>query len=249
MATDHDDLSRWTDAQLSELDRQNHWQPDTNRAFAQFQHASRRDRHRGRQWALSGTLVAATSAGVMAFPPTHQFAQRCFTVCVDQSSKLCAYLLGRGPGASGEADAVLEESARVPAPNFSLPDRSGRMISIADYRGQVVLLNFWATWCSPCKREMPWLIEFQNQYRDRGFTVLGVSLDEDGWTSVARYLDETAINYPVLLATEDIVKRYGGVGAVPMTFVIDREGRIAATHVGLLNRDDLEREILKLLGR
>src|SRR5215471_17591807 len=111
MATNHDnlDVTRWTDDQLSQLDEQDRWEPDADRAFAQFQHASRRDRHRWRQWALAGMFVAAASAGVMAFPPTHQFAQRCFTVCVDQSSKLCAYLLGRGQGASGEADAVLEE--------------------------------------------------------------------------------------------------------------------------------------------
>ncbi len=248
MATHHDDhdLSRWTDTQLSHLDDQAQWQPDADQGFARFHEVLRHQAPRGRQWMLAGVLVTGMSASVMAFPPAHQLAQRCLMACVDQSSRLCAYLWGRAPAAN-DADALLAAASRVAAPDFSLPDRSGRAVSLADYRGQVVLLNFWATWCSPCKREMPWLIELQNQYRDRGFTVMGVSLDDDGWTSVARYLDEQSINYPVVLATEDVLRSYGGVGAVPMTFVIDRAGRIAATHLGLLDKDQIETELLSVL--
>ena len=135
------------------------------------------------------------------------------------------------------------------AEDFSLDTPGSGKVRLLDYRGQVVLINFWATWCSPCKREIPWLVEFQTKYKDRGFTVLGLSVDEDGWTSVASYLDAAAINYPVAIATDEVTAGYGGITAVPMSFVIDRNGRVAATHLGLLNRDDVEAEIVSALGK
>jgi len=237
MATHNDDLElgRWTDAQLEQLDRHDRWEPDANRALTKWQQASRRGAHRGRRLALAGTLVAMTSAGVLAFHPAHALAERCLAACVDQSNKLTAFLRGR--------------PARLAAPDFSLTDRSGHVVSLSAYRGQVVLINFWATWCSPCKREIPWLVEFQTKYVDRGFTVLGLSVDEDGWISVAPYLDTAAINYPVAIATDEVTTGYGGITAVPMSFVIDRNGRVASTHLGLLNRDDVEAEIVSALGK
>ena len=237
MATHNDDveLGRWTDAQLARLDREDRWEPDATRALTRLQQAARRSAHRGRRFALAGALVAAMSAGVLAFPPAHALAERCIAACVDQSSKLSAYLRGR--------------PARLAAPDFSLTDRSGHLVSLSAYRGQVVLINFWATWCSPCKREIPWLVEFQTKYKDHGFTVLGLSVDEDGWTAVAPYLDAAAINYPVAIATDEVTTGYGGITAVPMSFVIDRNGRVAATHLGLLNSDDVEAEIVSALGK
>jgi cytochrome c biogenesis protein CcmG/thiol:disulfide interchange protein DsbE len=251
MAThnDHLEVGAWTDARLAQLDHQDSWQPDTARAFARFQHDAKRRAHRGGQFALAGALVALTGGGLLAYPPAHQFAERCLAACVGQSNKLSAYLWGRTEATPGLPGRLIAEPSRLMAPGFSLPDRSGRAISLADHRGRVVLLNFWATWCSPCKREVPWLIDFQKAYASRGFTVLGLSLDEDGWTSVASYMDTEAINYPVAIATEEVVNHYGGVGAVPMTFLIDREGRVAASHVGLLNRDDVEAEIRGALAR
>lgn len=237
MATHNDDLElgRWTEAQMAQLDRHDGWEPDASRALTRWQLASRRGAHRGRQAALAGALIAVMSAGLLAFPPAHALAERCIAACVDQSNKLGAYLRGR--------------PARLGAPDFSLTDRSGHIVSLSAYRGQVVLINFWATWCSPCKREIPWLVEFQTKYKDRGFTVLGLSVDEDGWTAVAPYLDAAAINYPVAIATDEVTTGYGGVGAVPMTLVIDRNGRVASTHLGLLNKQDVEAEIVSALGR
>jgi cytochrome c biogenesis protein CcmG/thiol:disulfide interchange protein DsbE len=239
MATHNDDLDRgrWTEARLAQLDRLRAWQPDVARALMQFREKSQRGAHRSRTFAIAVALVAVMSAGVLAFPPAHAFAERCIAACVDQSARLGAYLRGR-PAA-----------ARVTAPDFSLADRSDHTVSLSAYRGQVVLINFWATWCSPCKREIPWLVEFQTKYRDRGFTVLGLSVDEDGWKSVAPYLDASTINYPVAIASDDVTASFGGITAVPMTFVIDRTGRVAATHLGLLNRDDVEAEIQSALGR
>ena len=237
MATHNDDLEleRWTDAQLAHLDRADRWEPDATRALPRWQQASRRGAHGGRRFALAGALVAAMSAGVLAFPPAHALAERCIAACVDQTGKIGAYLRGR--------------PARLAAPDFSLTDRSGHVVSLSAYRGQVVLINFWATWCSPCTREIPWLVEFQTKFKDRGFTVLGLSVDEDGWTAVAPYLDAAAINYPVAIATDEVTSGFGGIGAVPMSFVIDRNGRIAATHLGLLNKEDVEAEILSALGK
>jgi cytochrome c biogenesis protein CcmG/thiol:disulfide interchange protein DsbE len=239
MATHNDDLDleRWTESRLAQLDRQRAWEPDATRALTQFRQKARRGAHRSRTFAIAGALVAAMSAGVLAFPPAHAFAERCIAACVDQSARLGAYLRGRPP------------AARLTAPDFSLTDRSGHAVSLSAYRGQVVLINFWATWCSPCKREIPWLVEFQTKYKDRGFTVLGLSVDEDGWTSVTPYLDASAINYPVAIANDDVTTGYGGITAVPMTFVIDRTGRVAATHLGLLNRDGVEAEIQSALAR
>ena len=139
--------------------------------------------------------------------------------------------------------------AKAP-PDFTLKDAAGKRISLSDFKGKVVLLNFWATWCGPCKVEIPWFIEFEKQYQARGFTVLGVSMDEDGWKAISPYLAEHHVNYPVVLGDEDVSKQYGGIDALPTTFVIARDGKIKAIHEGLpeQGRAEYEKEIKELLG-
>jgi peroxiredoxin len=139
------------------------------------------------------------------------------------------------------------EQDRKPAPDFVLKDSTGAAVKLSDYRGQVVLLNFWATWCGPCKEEVPWFTDFERQYKDRGFTVLGVAFDERGWTTVAPYMQWSKIDYPVLLGGADLMTLYGGVDALPVTFMIDRAGRIARTHVGAAGKKTYRQEILDLL--
>jgi cytochrome c biogenesis protein CcmG/thiol:disulfide interchange protein DsbE len=143
--------------------------------------------------------------------------------------------------------AAKAESNRKAAPPFALKDAEGKTVSLEDYKGKVVLLNFWATWCGPCKIEIPWFMDFEQKYKDRGFAVVGVSMDEEGWKVVKPYLAEEKINYRVLLGNDSVGTLYGGVDSLPTTFVIDRDGRIAATHIGLVSKSDYQDEILELL--
>jgi cytochrome c biogenesis protein CcmG/thiol:disulfide interchange protein DsbE len=140
------------------------------------------------------------------------------------------------------------EQDRKAAPEFALKDVSGAVVKLSDYRGKVVLLNFWASWCDPCREEIPWFTGFERDYSDRGFTVLSVALDEKGWTTVTPYAQRAKINYPILLGSAEVTTIYGGVDALPTSFIIDREGRIARIHVGAAGRSTYRQEILGLLN-
>jgi len=142
---------------------------------------------------------------------------------------------------------VRDDSKRKHAPDFALKDADGKLVHLADYRGKVVLLDFWATWCGPCVIEIPWFQEFQRKYKDRGFEVLGVSMDDDGWKAITPFVQRRKINYRVVLGDDKTGDQYGGLEALPTTFVIDRNGRIAAVHVGLASKKDFSDAIEKLL--
>ena len=142
---------------------------------------------------------------------------------------------------------VKEDSQRKHAPDFALKDANGKLVHLADYRGKVVLLDFWATWCGPCVIEIPWFTEFQRKYKDRGFEVLGVSMDDDGWKAITPFVARRKINYRVVLGDDRTGDQYGGLEALPTTFVIDRNGRIASVHVGLAGKKDFADAIEKLL--
>jgi thiol-disulfide isomerase/thioredoxin len=120
-------------------------------------------------------------------------------------------------------------------------------VSLSQYKGKVVLLNFWATWCHGCKQEIPWYMEFADKYKDRGFVVIGVSMDEDGWKSVKPFLQEKKMNYPVIIGNQELMNQYGG-DSMPVSVLIDREGKIADLHSGVVNKGGWEREIQQLLG-
>ena len=143
--------------------------------------------------------------------------------------------------------AVKDSKDRKRAPEFELKDVNGKLVHLSDYKGKVVLLDFWATWCGPCGIEIPWFVEFQRKYKDRGFEVLGVSMDDDGWKSITPFVAEKNINYRILLGDDKTADLYGSVEALPTTFVVDRDGRVASVHVGLASRKDFEDAIEKLL--
>ena len=143
--------------------------------------------------------------------------------------------------------AVKYDLQRKRASDFALKDAGGKVVHLADYKGKVVLLDFWATWCEPCGIELPWFIEFERKYKDRGFEVLGVSMDDDGWKVISPFVNAKKINYRVLLGDDKTGDEYGGIEALPTTFVIDRAGRIASVHVGLAGKKDFENAIEQLL--
>ena len=137
---------------------------------------------------------------------------------------------------------------RKPAPAFTLTDANGSKVRLADYRGKVVLLNFWATWCGPCELEIPWFEEFEQQFKSKGFEVVGVSMDEDGWPVIKPYIAEHKVNYRILLGDDTVSQLYGGVEALPTTFIIDRDGRFAfPPHVGLAGKNEYASEIQSIL--
>jgi peroxiredoxin len=139
-----------------------------------------------------------------------------------------------------------KDAQRKHAPEFELQDVQGRNVRLSDYAGKVVVLDFWATWCAPCKASMPWLMELSEKYRDAGLAVIGISMDEGGWQVVKPFAEKMHITYPILLGDKRVAYLYGDVDALPLAFFVDRNGRVAAIHLGTANRNEFER-IIRLL--
>jgi peroxiredoxin len=146
-----------------------------------------------------------------------------------------------------QTGALTSANSRKPAPDFTLTDSKGASLKLSGHKGRVVLLDFWATWCGGCKVEIPWYMEFQSKYQASGLSVIGVSMDEDGWKSVKPFLKEKPINYAVVIGNPELAKLYA-VDAMPVTLLIDRDGKIAATHVGMVDKEAFESEIKVLLA-
>jgi peroxiredoxin len=134
------------------------------------------------------------------------------------------------------------------APNFDLATLDGRRVKLSDYRGKAVLLNFWATWCAPCKAEMPWFVDLQKKYGSDGLVILGVAMDDSETPKIAAFASEMGVNYPVLLGTDQVSEAYGNVEFLPTSFYIDREGKIIAKGAGLLGRNEIEDNVRKALA-
>lgn len=130
--------------------------------------------------------------------------------------------------------------------DFTVKDMNGASVKLADYKGKVVLLNFWATWCGPCKMEIPEFIELQKAYGDKGFAIIGVAV-EDTPEAVRKYAGEMKINYPLVMNQEDIESVYGPVYGLPMSFFIARDGSICKKHLGPISKEAAEKEIKGLL--
>lgn len=133
------------------------------------------------------------------------------------------------------------------APDFTLQDLDGRPVKLSDYRGKAVLLNFWATFCGPCKVEMPWLVELQKQYGPQGLQIVGVALDDSGRDTIEKYTKQMGVNYTILQGQDSVGDAYGAVG-LPATFYIDRNGKIVDSALGLVSRGEIEDNIKKALA-
>jgi peroxiredoxin len=136
---------------------------------------------------------------------------------------------------------------RDPAPEFTLADISGKQVKLSDFRGKVVILDFWATWCPPCRMEVPHFISLYNDYKAHGLEIVGVSLDQNGIQAVVPFVEQKGINYVSLIGNAQIARLYGGIRNIPTAFVIDRNGRIASKHVGYKGREAFESDIVPLL--
>jgi len=129
------------------------------------------------------------------------------------------------------------------APNFLLNTYDGKIIELAKLKGKVVVVNFWATWCGPCRVEIPDFIKVYDAYKTKGLEIIGIALDQDGWLKVNPFVVKNKINYPVVLGTMDVVQKYGGIEGIPTTFIIDKNGNIVDDQVGMLTNGMLEEKI------
>ncbi len=148
----------------------------------------------------------------------------------------------------GKADPV----TGTPAPDVTFKDLDGKGVSLNQYRGKVVLVNFWATWCEPCQVEIPWLIEMQQKYSSKGFTILGVDVDDEGNNVVSAYTAKTRfnvngeklpMNYPILRGDDAVADKFGGLLGYPTSFLISRDGKIVKKVQGLVDYDEIKNAI------
>lgn len=153
------------------------------------------------------------------------------------------------PATRGPAGAASEgPEARRPAPDFELTDLAGNSISRSGLKGKVVLLDFWATWCPPCRAEVPHFKELHDEYADQGLEIVGVSVDEGGEAVVRPFVEANGIEYATAMSNDEIVRAFGGIRGIPTTFMIDKEGRISRKYVGYQDKAVFEEEIRKLLA-
>lgn len=134
------------------------------------------------------------------------------------------------------------------APDFSLESLEGKTMRLSDFRGKAVLLNFWATWCGPCKIEMPWFVELQQKYGSQGLQVVGVAMDDASKEDIAKFAKDMGVNYPVLIGKEAVGDSYGGIPALPETFFIGRDGKVVDKILGLRGKAEIEDAIKKALN-
>lgn len=150
-------------------------------------------------------------------------------------------IVGQGCGRAEEAQVAQA------APEFALASLDGETVKLSDYQGRVVIVDFWATWCPPCREEIPHFVELQQRFGDRGLTVIGVSVDQGGPQVVRSFAQEQEINYPLVMADARVAGDYGGIRGIPTTFIIDRQGRIVKKYVGYQDMSVFERDVEALL--
>ncbi len=168
-------------------------------------------------------------------------AQKAMTIGVDK------------PGATAMGDSQIADLRGKPAAAFTLTTSTGKKVSLADLKGKPVLLNFWATWCTPCKIEMPWFEEFQKKYAAQGLQVVGINEDDDAKSAeiseqIKKVVANTGVDYTLLMSDKKVGDAYGGLDVLPATFYIDRNGKIVAQAIGLASKDEAESNVQKILG-
>jgi thiol-disulfide isomerase/thioredoxin len=163
-----------------------------------------------------------------------------------QVAALAAEATSRNNRANGSSKGQLVGQL---APDFELPALDGKNLKLSDLRGKAVLLNFWATYCGPCKIEMPWFVELQKEYGPQGFQIIGVAMDDASTEDIAKFAKEMGVNYPILLGKESVGQSYGGVSVLPTTFFLDRDGKVMAREFGLQSRSVFVDHIKKAMSQ
>ena len=171
--------------------------------------------------------------------------------CARQGGEAPALAAGEGKPAAGGAAASAPSSLDLPklgpAPAWQLKDVNGAVVSSEQFKGKVVVIDFWATWCPPCREEIPGYIALAQKYGKDGLVVVGISLDQAGPEVVKAFAAKTGMNYPVVMGDESVVAAFGGVEGIPTTFLIDRAGQVRDRKVGLLATAEYEKRILAVL--
>ena len=237
--------NQWVEDRLARLNPEDDWRPQVSTARARLEEGRRRKGFIGPR-ILSVVAIAAVC--VITFPQPRALAQRMVAPCL----AACENLVMSPPDIHDELHWLMwtvHNWLGFAPPDFETADASGARFRLSDYMGKVILLNFWASWCTPCKTEIPWFVEFQRTYGDKDFVVIGVSMDEGGWKAVRPVMDAQKINYRVAIGDRELAKQYGGLESLPQSMLIDRKGLVLVKHIGITSRDQYEREIVRALWR
>ena len=148
---------------------------------------------------------------------------------------------------SGLTATIPPAEARKKTPAFFLSDANGSPVRLSDYKGKVVVIDFWATWCTGCKVEIPWFMEFQDKYKSRGLATIGAAMDDEGWEKVRPYINEHPFNYPIVAGNAAALAKTFNITGLPLTILIDRKGKIVDAHAGVVDKDAWEQELRAVL--
>jgi len=239
--TDPTAVDRWVDDRLATLTPAA-WQPDLPERLAELHRRHAQRRAHQLRWTAAALIVTAVC---VSLPVTRAIGARCVGACVYATTRVGQWWGVDEPAATApkSVGATLGDLA----PDDLGAGANGSALSLASLRGHVVVVNFWATWCEPCRNEIPLLNALQSSYGSQGLNVVGVSLDQQGWAAITPFLVEQPATFAITSGTDDIAAAFGGVSALPATFIIDRDGVIAAKILGPIRAGVHDELIQKLL--
>jgi len=202
--------------------------------------------------ARTAAVIAAMAASItlLIWAGVHNGRQR--RLDMQQAQEKAASQVTLVPDSATQSESTTPKLQGKPAPGFTLVDLDGKKVSLADFKGKPVMVNFWATWCGPCKLEMPWFQEFGQKYAGQGLVILGLAADDAGKSVIANTAKKSGVTYPILLADDKVEEAYGGVDYLPETFYVDRSGKVMLETAGITSedggKDEIEAHIKKLVA-